>query len=62
MDTIKFLEQLASNVHHRTEIHELISNQSDKIKQAFETNDAQLLKKQISEREWFADEKLIAQN
>lgn len=61
MDTIKFLEKLARNVHHRAEIHELISHQSDKIKQAFEANDAQLLKKQISERERFADEVEIMQ-
>jgi hypothetical protein len=55
MNAVSFLEKLANNVHHAEIVGELISVQSDQIKEAFLANNAENLKKQLSPTERFAD-------
>jgi hypothetical protein len=55
MNTVCFLEKLANDVHHSDIFNELISMQSTQIKEAFVANNNDALKKQLSDKEHFAD-------
>ena len=55
MNTVAFLEQLANNTHHCTAINDLVSKQPDAIQKAFLANDAEGLKKHVSDTEYYAN-------
>lgn len=61
MNLITLLEQLASNVHNRTIIDELINAQPAEVKEAFQTNNAALLKNQLGEIKNLADKSSVVQ-
>lgn len=61
MSLINLIEKLANNTHHHQENHSLINSQSPEIKEAFLTNDAELLKKQVSDTEYFANSIKVVQ-
>ena len=61
MDIVKFLEQLANNVHYGKIIVSSFNEQSEEIKKAFLTNDIQLLKKQFQTDEYLAHSTRVVQ-
>jgi len=61
MDTVKFLEQLAQNAHYRIELDELINDQPNEIKEAFRTNNPEMLKKQLGDVEYLANPSDVVQ-
>ena len=46
---MEILEQVASNVHHKISINELISAQPEVVRDAFLTNDVTVLKKYLGD-------------
>jgi|GEM_PF-3644472 len=61
MDIISFLERLANSTHNSKHSNDLLSLQTDAVKHAFITNDAYLLKKQLSDTTYYADKTGVVQ-
>lgn len=61
MDTIAFLEKLATNAHHQVNLDNLISMLPIEFKNAYLMNDAESLKMQISDIDYLANESFVVQ-
>lgn len=61
MDIVTLLEVLTTKVHHTTTINELIDKQCGEIKASFLTNDAERLKRLISDFNYLANTSHVVQ-
>ena len=61
MNTLLFLEQMASSVHHDNNLNKLIVMQTTKVATAYKTNDSDLLKKHLGEAEFIANSSEVVQ-
>jgi hemerythrin-like domain-containing protein len=60
MDIVTFLEKMANKTHHSSEINDLISKQSSQIQKVFLENNADILKKEISNVRHYTDNVAVA--
>lgn len=59
MNISALLEQLANNTHHRINIDNLINNQPENIREAFQTNNAATLKNSFQDNNISADRSVV---
>lgn len=61
MELLEFLEKIADNTHYHEKINQWISQQPEKIKMAFHTNNSCAIKEQFSKEIYIANPSDIAQ-
>lgn len=61
MDTIKFLEKLATNAHHQFNFAQIIGQLPDNISGAYITNDSEVLKSFYAGNDYMANEVHVIQ-
>ena len=61
MSPITILEQLAKNVHYHEQNNKLINALPEKTREAFLTNNMEILKKQLSNTKYCANESHVVQ-
>lgn len=55
MNIIKLFEEFALNAHHKVDVMRLINEQSSEVQRAFNSNDSEMLRKQIGQIKNYSD-------